>query len=107
QNLPNYGPAAASSSSPPPVPFDHKIHLRAKCRAPLLAVKISEKRIIFAIHDSPRVHAVGQESRQGGFAHAQGPFDGDVTRRLECRRLRHAAFWRATHGARLQPTARS
>ena len=40
--------------------FVEEIHLRAKCCAGLLLIKIGEKRIVVAIGDSPRVQLFGQ-----------------------------------------------
>jgi len=62
--------------------FEQKVHLRAKGRAGFFVIEIGEEGIVFAIVNAARVEAFGQDAGQGGFADAQGAFDGDEARSL-------------------------
>ena len=67
-----------------------EIHLRAKRRAGVLAVEIGQKRIVLAVQNAARVHALGEKPRQRRFANAQRSLDGYVAGGLEGGRVSKA-----------------
>jgi hypothetical protein len=57
--------------------------LRAKGGAAFFIVEIAEKWVVFAVEDATRVKLLCENFCESRLAHAYGPFDYDVPRRLE------------------------